>query len=87
MRRLPGWIDRADREAVLFDGSLMLSDGSTVPVRITNVSDAGCQLECEATLPIGGTARLQLGENELMANIRWALPGSAGLQFLEPVSR
>ena len=81
--RMPGWIDRDDREPVSFHGSVELADGRSFPVLITNISDPGCSIECEATLPIAQRVRLHVGEKSIGAEVRWALPGSAGLRLID----
>ena len=81
--RLPGWIDRDDREPTSFAGTVVLADGESVPVTIVDASSAGCRVECEGTLPIGAKVRLAVGGKSVAAHVRWALPGSAGLRLAE----
>jgi hypothetical protein len=79
---LPGWIGRDDREPAALPGVIILADGSQIPVTITDVSDNGCRVDCTETLPIKTTVQLQVGSERLAAEVRWALPGAAGLQIL-----
>lgn len=81
--RLPGWIDRDDREPVSFTGAVVLPDGTAIPVIVTDVSSAGCRVQCDATLPIAKTVRLEVGGRSVDADVRWALPGMAGLRLKE----
>ena len=79
----PGWIDRAEREPASFPGIIELSHGRRLPVTITNVSIAGCQVACSETLPIGALIQLQVGQEQLAADVRWASDGKAGLRFCD----
>jgi PilZ domain len=79
--RVPGWVEREQREPVSFGASIVLPDGRSVPVTIRDVSANGCCVECEETLPIAEAVRLNLGDDSIEAEVRWALPGAAGLQL------
>ena len=78
---VPNWIERADREPACFPSILVLSDGRSFPVSITNVSEGGCQVACSETLPIGANVNLKIGNKQIAAQIRWSLDGKAGLQL------
>lgn len=80
---VPGWIDRDHREEASFPATIELADGRRFQVTITNVSIAGCQLQTRETLPIGASVQLCVSGQKLPADVRWALPGSAGLRFDE----
>jgi hypothetical protein len=82
--RLPGWIDRDGREPVAFPGSVVLPDGRAVPVTITDVSEAGCRIECEETLPIAATVGLEVAGRVFEGDVRWSLLGTAGLRMRNP---
>lgn len=82
MSRVPGWIDRADRDLVSVPASLVLI-GRNLPVQITNVSDGGCQIECDETLPIGAAVSLRLELVSIAATVRWSVLGKAGLRFVK----
>ena len=79
--RLPGWIDRDDREPTSRQAAVILSDGARVPVTITNASDQGCEVECADTLPIGAAVQLEVGGAQLAGKVRWCIDGKAGLQL------
>jgi hypothetical protein len=79
--RLPGWVEREEREPVSFGASVVLPDGRSVPVMIRDISANGCCVECDEALPVTETVRLDLGEDRFEAEVRWALPGAAGLQL------
>jgi hypothetical protein len=82
--RVPGWVEREQREPVSFGASIVLPDGRSVPVMIRDVSANGCCVECEEALPIAQTVHLDLGDDSVEAEVRWALPGAAGLQLTSP---
>ena len=79
--RIPGWIDRDVREPVSFVGTVLLPDSQEVAVVVVDVSDVGCRLLCDASLPIASTVKLCLGGKSIDAEVRWALPDSAGLRL------
>lgn len=82
-QRFQGWIKRNDRRTVEIATHAVLSDGSTVDVRVTNISYDGCRIETGRTLPIGEGLRLALPKlGEIEAQVRWSLLGEAGIQFL-----
>jgi PilZ domain-containing protein len=82
MSRTRAWIDRAERDQVSVAGSLVLP-GRSLPVRITNVSDNGCQIECDDTLPVGAAVSLRLEFVSIAATVRWSMVGRAGLLFVK----
>jgi hypothetical protein len=83
MQRLQGWIGRKDREDVAVDAVVQRSDGSNAPVKLTNVSDEGCRIEAEGEFRIGERLHIAIPRfGHVDAQVRWALPGSAGAQFL-----
>ncbi len=84
MRRLPGWISRANRDAVTLYGSARLGNGREVGIRVTDLSRAGCRVESDETLLIGDRITLNVAPlREVSAIIRWQLCGSAGVRFVE----
>ena len=83
MRRMPGWISRADRKPVYLCGSLGLRDGRSLFVTLTDVSSEGCRIRTTQILPIGEVVRLEVpGRESVRASIRWSLSGEAGLRFV-----
>ena len=79
--RLPGWIEREEREPVSIGASIVLPDGRSVSVMIRDVSANGCCVECDEALPVAQTVRLDLGDDCIEAEVRWALHGAAGLRL------
>lgn len=74
------WVKRADRDPVSVAASLVLED-RRLPVLITNISEDGCRITCEETLPIGSHVTIRVNLVNIAATIRWSLAGSAGLRF------
>jgi PilZ domain len=65
------------------DAVVHRSDGTKVPVRVSNFSDQGCRIETDRDFHIG--ERLQIAVprmGNVKAQVRWALPGAAGTRFL-----
>ena len=79
--RLPGWVEREEREPVSIGASIVLPDGRSVSVMIRDVSANGCCVECDEVLPVAQTVRLDLAEDSVEAEVRWALSGAAGLRL------
>ena len=79
---MPGWIGRREREPVSLAGLVVLRTGRAIPVTIIDMSPEGCRIECEETLPIATTVRLELAGAVANAQVRWALAGAAGLQLI-----
>ena len=83
MERMHGWIGRKDRFPVEIDAVAHRTDGSKVPVKLSNFSDQGCRLEGGRDFNVG--ERLQIAVprmGNVKAQVRWALPGAAGTRFL-----
>ena len=78
--RVPGWVEREERKPVSLNASIVLPDGRSVSAIIRDVSANGCCVECEEALPIAQTVRLDLGGDSVEAEVRWAMPGAAGLR-------
>jgi hypothetical protein len=76
------WVNRPDRDPVSVAAVLVLA-GRKMAVEITNVSDDGCQVACQETLPIGAPVRLRLELVSIAATVRWSLAGKAGLRFVK----
>jgi hypothetical protein len=81
--RQPGWIERVARQVACFPSILVLPDGSRFPVTITNVSEGGCQIACDETLPIGASVALKIAGKQIDAEVRWSIDGKAGLRLRE----
>jgi hypothetical protein len=85
MRRMAGWVKRADRASVHLSGSLRFRNGQRHMVTITDVSPDGCKLFIGEMLPIGSVVLLDLpGQETVRASVRWSMVGKAGLLFLQP---
>lgn len=84
MQRMHGWIGRKDRQSVAIEAVVHRADGSTTAVKLTDVSEEGCRIEAEALFAIGEKLDIALPKlAPVKAQVRWALPGSAGARFLE----
>jgi hypothetical protein len=82
MLRIHDWIGRKDRHPVAVDAIVRRADGSTVAVKVTNCSDEGCCLESGDDFLIGERLDIAIPRmGQLKAQVRWALPGSAGARF------
>jgi hypothetical protein len=83
MQRLRGWTGRKDRNAVEIAAVAHRPDGSKLRVTLTNFSEEGCRMEGAEPFRIGEQLRIAVpGLGQLKAQIRWALPGNAGAQFV-----
>ena len=83
MWRVHGWVGRKDRHPVEIDAVVHRSDGSKAPVKLTNFSDEGCRIEAENEFRIGERLQIAIPRmGQVKAQVRWALPGSAGAKFL-----
>ena len=83
MDREHGWIGRKDRHPVTLDAIVHHEDGKRVPVQLIDVSDEGCRIESNEHFRIGERVQIDIPRLGLMkAQIRWALPESAGAKFL-----
>jgi hypothetical protein len=83
MHRIHDWIGRKDRYPVAVDAIVQRADGSTSAVRLTNCSNDGCRLESDEDFIIGERLQIAIPRmGQLQAQVRWALPGSAGARFL-----
>ena len=77
-----GWTDRPDRDPISVAGNLIL-DGRDLAVTLVNVSNDGCLVACDETLPIGVAVSLRVGAVTIGATIRWSTFGKAGLRFVK----
>ena len=83
MQRMHGWIGRKDREPVAIDAVVHWNDGSSAPVRLTDFSDEGCRIDSHHDFRIGERLEVDIPRmGRVKAQVRWALPGSAGAKFL-----
>jgi len=88
MLRMHGWVGRKDRQPVEIDAVVHRGDGSAETVRLTNVSDEGCRIETDREFRIGERFEIAIPRfGQMKAQVRWALPGSAGAMFVEDLPR
>ncbi len=83
MDRMHGWIGRKDRDDVAIDAVVHRGDGSKKSVALSNLSPEGCRIDSDGDFRIGERLQIAIPSmGQLNAQIRWALPGSAGARFL-----
>lgn len=83
MERVHGWVGRKDRHVVEIEAVVHRSDGTKQPVTLSNFSDEGCRISGQGDFSIGERLRIAIPRmGHVKAQVRWALPGSAGAQFL-----
>ena len=83
MRRMHGWVSRKDRNPVEIDAIVQRDDGSRAEVRLSDLTDEGCRIETDDHFRIGEQLQIAIPRlGQLSAQVRWALPGSAGARFL-----
>jgi hypothetical protein len=79
-----GWIGRKDRDEVAIHAVVHRNDGSKESVTLANLSPDGCRIESNSHFRIGERLQIAIPSiGQLNAQIRWALPGSAGARFLQ----
>ena len=83
MDRMHGWVGRKDRRPIAVTAVVRREDGTEVQVKLTDVSDEGCRIECDdEVLRIGEWVEIALSDSgEVKAQVRWALGTSAGVKF------
>jgi hypothetical protein len=78
-----GWVSRKDRNPVEIDAIVQRDDGSRAEVRLSDLTDEGCRIETDDHFRIGEQLQIAIPRlGQLSAQVRWALPGSAGARFL-----
>ena len=83
MHRVHEWVGRKDRQPVEIEAMLYRLDGSRASVKLTNFTEEGCRIESDSDLQIGERLAIALPRmGHIKAQVRWALPGSAGAKFL-----
>lgn len=83
MHLMHGWIGREDRPEVAIDAVVHRDDGTKEHVTLSNLSPDGCRIESDRDFKIGERLKIaipKMGRHK--AQVRWALPGSAGARFL-----
>ena len=83
MQRKPGWTGRRDRLPVEIEAIVQRTNGSRIPVKVSNFSDQGCRVETGEDFRIGERLQIAMPRmGSLKAQVRWCLPGAAGTRFL-----
>ena len=83
MPRIHDWVGRKDRNPVEIDAVVQRDDGSRAEVRLSDLTDEGCRIETDDHFRIGEQVQIAIPRlGQLSAQVRWALPGSAGARFL-----
>lgn len=83
MDREHGWVGRKDRHPVTVDAVVHREDGTNITVTLVDFSDEGCRIDSDEHFRIGEHIEIDLPKlGRVKAQIRWALPESAGARFL-----
>jgi len=83
MQRKPGWTGRRDRFPVEIEAVVHRTNGSRIPVTVSNFSDQGCRVDTSEDFHIGERFQIAVPRmGSLKAQVRWCLPGAAGTRFL-----
>jgi hypothetical protein len=83
MHRVHELSDRKDRHAVEVDAVVYRTDGTKASVKLRNLSDGGCLIDSANDYRVGERLQIALPRmGYIRAQVRWALPGSAGAKFL-----
>lgn len=82
--KIDGWVKRNDRRDIDIAAVIVRDDGTSLPVRVRNLSYEGCQLDAGTILRIGERVTLTLPRmGDIKTQIRWAtVDGKAGIRFL-----
>ena len=81
---LKTWVDRQQRRDVNVAALAFRSDGSSLAVKLRNISYDGCLLAAETMLSVDEKIIVALpGMGEVKAQVRWSSAyGTAGARFL-----
>jgi hypothetical protein len=78
-----GWVGRKDRHPVAIDAVVHRDDGSQARVKLSDMTEEGGRMEAEHDFRIGECVEIAVPRlGQLKAQVRWALPGSAGARFV-----
>ncbi len=82
--RIDGWVNRNERRDIDITAVVVRDDGTSLPVRVRNLSYEGCQIDAGTMLRIGEKVTLTLPRmGEIKTQIRWAAAdGTAGVRFI-----
>ena len=83
MQPAQNWARRKDRHPVEIDATVLRTDGRKEPVKLSNFSDEGCRIEAAGDFHIGERLQIAIPRmGHIKAQVRWAMPGSAGARFV-----
>lgn len=83
MERMHEWAGRKNRHPVKIDAVIHRLDGTKTPVKLSDFSEQGCRIDAEQDFHIGERLAIAIPRmGQVKAQVRWALPGSAGAKFL-----
>ena len=83
MQPVQTWARRKDRHPVEIDATVLRTDGRKEPVKLSNFSDEGCRIEADGDFHIGERLQIAIPRmGHIKAQVRWAMPGSAGARFV-----
>ena len=83
----PGHIPRKDRHKVDVAATAVRLNGTSLPVRVSDMSPEGCRVALDGDLPIAEWLLLNVpGLAPIKAQVRWSFSGQAGLQFSDSIS-
>lgn len=78
---------RAARRPVTLDGYALRADGTTVDIKLLDLTYEGCGIESPEELRPGEALKLSvIGRGLIDAEVRWYKDGKAGLHFASDVS-
>ena len=77
---------QSDREEVFYRTRATANGFGSLPVQVVNISANGFMARCESELPIGHPLTIRLPiVGEVKAEVRWALGGRVGCQFIRMI--
>ena len=83
MQRMHGWVSRKDRYPVEIEAEVQRDDGSRQQVKVSDITEEGCRIECDCDFLIGEHVQITIPRmTPIRAQVRWSLPGNAGARFL-----
>ena len=83
MQPAQNWARRKDRHPVEIDAIVHRTDGTKEAAKLSNFSDEGCRIEAAGDFHIGERLQIAIPRmGHIKAQVRWAMPGSAGARFV-----
>lgn len=78
---------QSEREEVFYRTRVMANGFGSLPVQVVNISANGFMARSETELPIGHPLTIRLPVvGEVKAEVRWALGGRIGCQFVRMIA-